>query len=54
MLTMFYIYMRHQGEVIVVLRDVRADEVDNLVSVLNLLSDSGELYYKKQISLSIN
>ncbi|MEH6307475.1 hypothetical protein RYH73_17630 [Olivibacter sp. CPCC 100613] len=54
MLTLFYIYMRYRGEVTVVLREVRADEVDNLVSALNLLSDNGEIYYKKPVTVGIN
>lgn len=54
MLTLFYIYMRHRGKVTVVLREVKADEVDDLVSVLNLLSDDGELYYREPMLMGVN
>ncbi|MGK9120158.1 hypothetical protein [Olivibacter jilunii] len=54
MLTLFYIYMRYRGEVTIVLREVRAEEVNNLVNALNLLSDNGEVFYKKAVPASIN
>lgn len=47
---LYQIWMRHRGEVTLIMENVHEQEVDSLVKTLNLLSNEGEVYYKKAVT----